>query len=89
VTPGGLLRYVLRRLGWSQKTLALVLGRPVQMVCEIANGKKRITASTAKELHAATGFDARSWLRCDMEQQLRLAKPPTLRAIRARARRAR
>jgi len=86
-TPGGLLREVLRRLGWSQKALAHVLGRPVQVVCEIATGKKRITATTAKELEAATGVSSRVWLESDMQQQLRVAKLTTLRGIRARARR--
>jgi len=86
---GELLRSVLRHLGWSQKALAHVLGRPVQVVSEIATGKKRVTATTAKELEAATGMAAEAWLRYDMEEQLRLAKPKTLRAIRARARKRR
>jgi plasmid maintenance system antidote protein VapI len=88
MTTSGMLREVLRQMGWTQKDLAIVLGRPVQMVCEIANSKKRVTATTARELEAATGRPARAWLKCDLEDELRAAKlpPARVRAIKARRR---
>lgn len=43
----------LEALGWSQKDLAAILGRPEQMVSEIANGTKQITPETALELAQA------------------------------------
>jgi len=53
--PGDFIREELETRGWTQADLAKVLGRPLQAINEIINGRKRITAETAKELAAALG----------------------------------
>jgi HTH-type transcriptional regulator / antitoxin HigA len=60
--PGDFLREELAARGWSQTTLAHVLGRPLQAVNGIVNGKKTITPQTAAELALAFGTSAEYWL---------------------------
>jgi len=44
----------------SQAELAQRMGRPLQMISEIVQGKKAITAETALQLERATGVPATS-----------------------------
>jgi HTH-type transcriptional regulator/antitoxin HigA len=60
--PGDFIREELQARGWTQSDLARVLGRPLQAVNEIINGKKRITAETAKALGLALGTGPEVWL---------------------------
>ena len=48
--------------GWAIVEFAEILGRPVQAVSEILNGRKEITPTTASEIAAATGTTAATWL---------------------------
>jgi HTH-type transcriptional regulator/antitoxin HigA len=84
MTPGEFLRHKLEFSGWTQKELAEVLGRPVQLVCEIANDKKRMTGETAKQLEAAGFGYAHQWMMAEAWRQLDEAAPD-VRAIRRRA----
>lgn len=59
--PGEYLREELAARGWTQGDLAKVIGRPTQVVNEIINGKKAITAQTAKELGLALGTGPELW----------------------------
>src|SRR5271156_690202 len=83
-SPGDALVSTLEVKGWNQKTLARVLGRPVQMVNEVVNGKKSITADTSQQLEAAGCGDAIYWMTVQMAWDLRSA-PRGLAAIRRRA----
>ena len=69
--PGDFIREELEARGWSQRALAEILGRPIQAINEIVNGKKRITAETAKELALAFGTSADLWM--NLENAYRLA----------------
>jgi addiction module HigA family antidote len=60
--PGDFIRKELEARHWTQSDLAAVLGRPLPAVNEIINGKKRITAETAKALALAFGTSAELWL---------------------------
>ena len=71
--PARILRDALEERGWTQKDLAHVIRRPTQVVNEIAQGKKRITATTALELEAALGILAKDWLEADMAYEMRKA----------------
>jgi HTH-type transcriptional regulator/antitoxin HigA len=82
---GETLRATIEVMGWDQKTLARVLGRPVQVVCEVVNGTKRITADTARQLEAAGLGDAIYWLQLQAAQELRGPEPPGLKRIAKRA----
>jgi HTH-type transcriptional regulator/antitoxin HigA len=60
--PGEFLREELSERGWSEAEFADILGRPVQAVSEILNGKKEITPETAVAIGAALGTSAELWL---------------------------
>jgi len=60
--PGEYLRDELAARGWTQFQLAKVIDRPLQVVNEIINGKKRVTAETAKALGAAFDTGPEVWI---------------------------
>ena len=60
--PGEYLAEELEERGWTQADLAEILGRPLQLVSEIINGRKEITRETAAQLGAAFGTSAEYWL---------------------------
>ena len=61
IHPGETLAETLEELGMSQAELAQRMGRPLQMISEIVQGKKAITAETALQLERATGVPANFW----------------------------
>ncbi len=70
--PGDHIREEIEDRGWTQGDLARIMGRPVQVVNEIINGRKAITARTARELEAALGPSAELWM--NLETSYRLYK---------------
>ena len=68
--PGKHLRDELDARGWTQVEFAEILGRPVQHVNRIINGKRGITARTAKEFEAAFGTSAEFWMKLDTAYRL-------------------
>ena len=70
--PGDHIREEIEDRGWSQSDLARIMGRPVQVINEIINGRKAITARTARELEAALGSSAELWM--NLETSYRLYK---------------
>jgi HTH-type transcriptional regulator/antitoxin HigA len=84
--PGDLIREELEARGWSQADLARVIGRPLQMVNEIINGRKRITEETAVALAAAFGTSAEMWINLETSWRLfRVGSPDPRIAKRAAA----
>src|SRR3954465_8336352 len=73
--PGDFLREELEARDWTQADLARVLGRPVQTISAIINGKKEITPETALGLSAAFGTSALYWLNLEMAYRLHRAEP--------------
>lgn len=61
-TPGEYLRDELEERGWTVTEFAQILGRPLQAISEILNGKKEITAETAVDLGAALDTSPELWL---------------------------
>jgi HTH-type transcriptional regulator/antitoxin HigA len=74
VAPGRILKQELEALGWSQKDLAAILGRPEQMVSEIANGTKQITPETALELAQALDTSPELWMNLEANYRLQMAQ---------------
>src|SRR5580700_566187 len=70
ISPGEILEEELQSRGWSQRDLAAVLARPVQVVNEIIAGKKAITPETALALSDALETSADYWL--GLESRYRL-----------------
>lgn len=60
--PGEYLRDELDERGWTATEFAEIIGRPVQVVSEILNGKKEITTETALAFGDALGTSAALWL---------------------------
>jgi HTH-type transcriptional regulator/antitoxin HigA len=83
--PGEFIREELECRGWTQADLAAIIGRPVQTVSLIVNGKKAITPDTAHELAAALGTTAELWMNLQVAHWLS-RKQPDLSKIKARAR---
>ncbi len=74
--PGDFIREELEARGWSQRNLAEILGRPLQSINQIINGKKAITAQTAKELGLAFGTDPEVWMNLETQWKLHCTPDP-------------
>ena len=48
VSPGQILTRELEARDWTQRDLAIIVGRPYQAINEIINGNKQITPDTAR-----------------------------------------
>jgi len=69
--PGEFIREELEARDWTQSDLARILGRPLQAVNMIINGRKAITPETAIELAAAFGTSAELWMNLETAYRLR------------------
>jgi HTH-type transcriptional regulator/antitoxin HigA len=74
--PGTLIREEIEGRGWSVSEFAKILGRPIQVVSEILNGKKAITPTTAHEIGEAFGTGPEVWINLESMWQLARAKKP-------------
>ncbi len=71
IPPGEYLLEEIEARGISQKELARQMGRPLNAINEIINGKKVITAETALQLEAAMPeVPARFWMNLEVDYQL-------------------
>jgi HTH-type transcriptional regulator/antitoxin HigA len=71
IPPGEYLAEEIDARGISQKELAKRMGRPVNAINEIINGKKSITAETALQLEGVMPeIPARFWLNLETDFQL-------------------
>ncbi len=68
--PGEYLRDELDERGWTVTEFAEIIGRPVQAVSEILNGKKEITTETAFALSEALGTTPALWLNLQTNYRL-------------------
>lgn len=71
IPPGEYLSEEIEARGFSQKELARRMGRPLNAINEIINGKKTITADTALQLEEIMPeIPARFWLNLETDFQL-------------------
>ena len=71
IPPGEYLLEEIGARGLSQKELAKRMGRPLNAVNEIINGKKAITVETALQLEEVMPeIPARFWLNLETDYQL-------------------
>ena len=90
VFPAGeYLRDELEERGWTVSEFAEILGRPIQAVSEILNGKKEITTETAFAFADALGTNPELWLNLQTNFRLHEARSATERGLSPVARRAR
>jgi HTH-type transcriptional regulator/antitoxin HigA len=86
--PGEYLREELAERGWAEGEFAEIIGRPVQVVSEIINGKKDITPETAVAIGAALGTSAELWLNLQAAyrlHQVRTSDTPNVDPVERRA----
>ncbi len=74
--PGDILKEELDARGWTQVQFAKIIARPLQAVNEIVNGRKRVTADTAKAIGAALGTSAELWVNLQAAYDLYTAAEP-------------
>lgn len=74
IPPGEILAEELESRGMTQRELANQIGRPAQVVNEIARGKKAITPDTALQLEQALGPSAEFWMGLQTMYELTLAR---------------
>jgi HTH-type transcriptional regulator / antitoxin HigA len=74
VSPGRILKQELEARGLTQKDMANIMGRPVQVISEIIREIKQITPATAIELAHALGTSPEFWLNLEMNYRLFLAQ---------------
>ncbi len=71
IPPGEYLSEEIEARNFTQKELAKRMGRPVNAINEIINGKKAITADTALQLESVMPeIPARFWLNLETDYQL-------------------
>jgi HTH-type transcriptional regulator / antitoxin HigA len=71
IPPGEYLLEEIEARKFSQKELARRMGRPLNVINEIINGKKSITAGTALQLEEVMPeIPARFWLNLETDYQL-------------------
>lgn len=70
--PGETIRDILEEIGMSQAELARRMGRPINKINQIVQGRRSITADTALELESVLALPASFWL--NREQNYQLAK---------------
>ncbi len=74
IPPGEYLAEEIAARGLSQKELARCMGRPLNALNEIINGKKAITAETALQLEEVMPeIPARFWLNLEIDYRLNKA----------------
>ncbi len=73
-TPGDEIRRLINERNWIQSDLAKIIGRPLQTVNLIIQGKKSITPEMAISLGAAFGTGPEKWMTLESEYRLSLAK---------------
>jgi HTH-type transcriptional regulator/antitoxin HigA len=73
-SPGDFVRDELKRRGWLQADLALIMNRPVQRINELVVGKLGVSPELAVDLAAALGETPEEWLRRESAYRLSLAK---------------
>jgi len=74
IHPGEILQEELEARNWTQKHLAELMNRPIQLVNNIINGRSGISSETALDLAAIFGTSAQFWMNLDSSYRLTLAR---------------
>ncbi len=70
IHPGEHIADILEGKGMTQRELAEKMGRPLQVVNQIVNGKRGITAETAWQLQDAFAVSAVTWMNLQTRYEL-------------------
>ena len=69
IPPGETIKDILSSRGMTQNELAIRMGRPIQEISYLINGKRTITLETAKQLEYVLGIKASFWLNIERDYQ--------------------
>lgn len=75
--PGQLIDKLLKDRGWTQRTLAVVLGKDETTINKIVAGKGKVTTETALALEGVFGIDAEKFLELQRKYDLAVARIST------------
>ncbi len=67
--PGDFIKEELEARGWSQQSLAEIMGRQTSVVSAIVNGKRAISLDIATELSSALGTSVDYWMNLEKSYQ--------------------
>lgn len=67
--PGDFIKEELEARGWTQQSLAEIMGRQTSVVSAIVNGKRAISLDIANELSSAFGTSADYWVNLEKSYQ--------------------
>ncbi len=67
--PGDFIKEELEARGWSQQSLAEIMGRQTSVVSAIVNGKRAISLDIATELSSAFGTSVDYWMNLEKSYQ--------------------
>ncbi len=74
IHPGEIVQEELEERGWTQKGFAEKIGRPMQLINNIIDGRSGISAETALDFAEAFGTSAQFWLNLDSNYRLAIAR---------------
>ena len=74
VTPAQVIEWRMRERGWSQRSLAMVLGVSEKTVSSFMNGRTKISNELALQLQAALSIDPEKLLRIQASYELKKAQ---------------
>jgi HTH-type transcriptional regulator/antitoxin HigA len=74
ITPAQMIEAQLRERGWTQRTLAMVMGLSEKTVSSIMNSRTKISNALALELQQALGLDADGLLKLQASFELKKAQ---------------
>ena len=74
VHPGRLLADELEAREMTQTDLAAQMNRPIRLISDLVNERKRLTAETALQLEAVLGIAAKWWLNLQSDYDLTKAR---------------
>jgi len=74
--PGDFIKEELEARGWSQQSLAEIMGRQTSVVSAIVNGKRAISLDIATELSSAMGTSVDYWMNLEKSYQQFLRNRP-------------
>ena len=67
--PGDFIKEELEARGWTQQSLAEIMGRQTSVVSAIVNGKRGVSLDIANELSAALGTSPEYWMNLEKSYQ--------------------
>lgn len=68
--PGDFLKEELESRGWTQRDLAIIMGRDSKLVSDLVTGKRSFSADIASQLAAALGTSPQIWMNLETAYHL-------------------